>query len=150
MLFRSGLQQASDPIVSLSHWHSLLRKDGMLAITMPYNHRIHTFRNDTRIDSIMQPGCYYNHGPASLVLMLASAGFDCRYSHFNFYHGMEWMQAIVYKGDAQPQRAMSWYDLLDKKILPLSAEKAIESTGILRDTDLVVEWIDRNVRNLSI
>jgi SAM-dependent methyltransferase len=145
-----SLQCTANPLRALSHWHSLLRQDGMLAITLPYNHSIHTFRGETRIDSIVQPGCYYNHGPASLLLMLASAGFDCRYSHFNFYHGMDYMQAIVYRGEAEPQIRMDWYDLIDRKLLPVSVEKAIETTGVLRDSDIIVEWIDRNVHNLAI
>jgi hypothetical protein len=126
-----------------------MRIDAMLCLTIPNNQRMRQFRDFFRIDNTVMPGSYYNFSPASLILMLASCGFDCRYSHFKFETDGEWLHAAVYKSKHAPQAQMNWYELLDKKLLPDSAEKAILARGYLRDSDLRVEWIDHSIYALN-
>ena len=145
----NSLQCSPEPFKALTHWHDIMRQDAMLCLTVPYNHGLRYFRDDMRIDSQVLPGAYFNYTPANLLLLLASCGFDCRGGHFKFIHGQPWIYAAVYKGDAKPQAVMNWYELLDKKLLPVSAEQAIRSKGTLSDSDLIVEWIDHNVYNLG-
>ena len=144
-----SLQYSEDPIEALIHWHDLLKKDAMLCLTVPYNLMLRPFRDSSRIDSVYKPGAYFNFTPANLILLLASAGYDCREGHFKFVYGEPWIHAAVYKGTADPQAYMNWYELMENKMLPPSAEKAIKATGQLKDSDLVVEWIDHNVYALS-
>lgn len=142
------LQYSKDPLKTLAHWNSLLSEDAMLCLEIPYNHEIISHAHDQRIDTVVYPGCYFNYTPANLILLLASSGFDCRGGHFRFHPTLGWIQAAVYK-IAEPQVLMDWYGLLDKKLLPPSAENAIHKTGKLRDSDLLVEWIDHAVYGIG-
>ena len=145
-----AFQYASDPLGTLAHWHSIMNTDAMLCLTVPYNHSLREFRHESRIDTITYPGAYFNYTLSNLILLLASSGFDCRGGHFKFIVNSGWMHAAVYKGDAKPQAYMDWYGLLGQKLLPPSAEQAIMKNGCLRDSDLVLEWIDHNIYSLSL
>jgi hypothetical protein len=63
---------------------------------------------------------------------------------------LPWIHAAVYKTENEPQEYMNWYDLLDRKTLPLSVEKALTSKGHVSDSDIVVEWVDHSIYNLAI
>ena len=82
--------------------------------------------------------------------MLASSGFDCRGGHFKFDERDPWIYAMAYKTENKPSAVSNWYQLMDKNLLPVSAEKAIHERGYLMDSDLLVEWVDHNVYSLSL
>jgi len=42
-------------------------------------------------------------------------------------------------------RQTSWYDLIEKKLLPESAETSIMKHGYLRQQDLLIPWLDKNL-----
>jgi SAM-dependent methyltransferase len=146
----NSFQQSSNPLETLAHWWSLLPIDGMLCLEIPYIYNLHYFRNQPRINSTSYPGCYFNYTPITLMMMLASAGFDCRNGHFKFVPDVPWIHAAVYKTSHEPQQYVNWYELLNRSTLPLSVEKAITSKGHVSDSDIIVEWIDHSVYNLSI
>lgn len=144
-----SLQFTNNPIGTLSHWHSIMKTDAMLCLTIPYNHSFTNYRHENRIDTVTHSGAYFNYTISNLIVMLASCGFDCRGGHFKFSHEYPWIDAAVYKGEATPQAKMNWYELLDNKLLPVTAETAILARGYLRDSDLTLEWIDHSVYSLK-
>ena len=146
----NSFQYSKDPLGTLSHWYDLMKLDSMLCLSIPFNFDIWYMRDQPRINSVWQSGCYFNYTPVNLILLLASSGFDCRGGHFKYLPYEPWFHAAVYKTENKPQRMMSWYELLDKKILPISIEKAILSKGHVSDRDLIVEWIDHSTYNFSL
>ena len=60
------------------------------------------------------------------------------------------MYACVYKLPELPTPGTNWYHFADKKLLPLSIEKEIMKNGTFKETDIVVEWIDRSQYMLSL
>lgn len=144
-----SFQYSSDPIATLSHWHSIMKNDAMLCLTIPFNHIFTNYRHEQRIDTVTRSGAYFNYTISSLITLLASCGFDCRGGHFKFGQDDPWISAAVYKCDAVPQAKMNWYELLDKGMLPVSAEKEILAKGYLKDSDLVLEWIDHSIYSLK-
>jgi len=145
----NSFQYAKNPLATLAHWHSIMKEDAMLCLTVPYEFATYEVRDEPRITAIMHPGCYFNYTPINLIMLLASSGFDCRGGHFKFLAGEPWIHCAVYKTDNPPQEYLNWTDLLGKKLLPISIEKiAIE--GAVTDKDLLVEWIDHSIYNLAI
>ena len=47
-------------------------------------------------------------------------------------------------------RSTTWYDLMEKKLLPVAAEQCVEAIGFCRLDMLVVEWMDHSVFNLAV
>ena len=146
----NSFQQSMNPLATLKHWWSLLPVDGMLCLEIPFIYNLHYFRNQPRINSTAFSGNYFNYTPITTIMMLASSGFDCRGGHFKFIPDLPWIHAAVYKTKNEPQEYMNWYDLLKRKTLPLSVEKALTSKGHVSDSDIVVEWVDHSIYNLAI
>lgn len=145
-----SFQYSQNPIETLHHWYDIMKQDAMLCLVVPFNFDLYFFKNQPRIIAKVEPGRYFNYTPANLILLLASAGFDCRAGHFKYEPNNPWFYAAVYKSNQKPQKYINWYDLLDTKLLPLSFEKPIMSKGYVSDTDLIVEWIDHSIYNLAL
>jgi hypothetical protein len=79
--------------------------------------------------------------------MLAVNGWDCNAGFFLKRPQDNWIHAIVYKSDHAPMdpKTTSWYDLVDKNLLPETAVTSIKRHGYLRQQDLVLVWIDKNL-----
>jgi hypothetical protein len=146
----NSFQCSKNPLATLAHWWHIMRKDAMLCLTIPNNFQINYFRQEPRIVSSLESGIYFNYTPASLIMMLASSGFDCLGGHFKFSSDDNCFRAAVYKTDIEPQNYVNWYELLDKNLLPLSVSTAIKSKGHFKDSDIVVEWIDHSIYNLGL
>lgn len=145
-----SFQFSTDPLSTLAHWHSLMKIDGLLCISVPCTNLARQMRDRIKVDNVSRSGVYFNYTLSNLILMLASSGFDCKGGHFKMDPDEPWLHAMAYKTAEKPSPKRTWYELLDKNILPPSAEKAILERGHLRDSDLVVEWIDHNIYDLSI
>jgi hypothetical protein len=115
----------------------------MLAIAIPQTVKIH--RN--QMAHFLPSGVFYHHTMISLIYMLAIAGWDCRNGFFQQQAHDTWIRAVVYKTNISPRDAKktTWYDLVDLKLLPESADRSVMQHGYLRQQDLVVPWLDHNL-----
>lgn len=139
----NSLQYSLNPIQTLSHWWDIMKTDAMLLITLPYNFSVNDHRDSLKIDTEYQHNCYFNWTLGNLIMSLVATGFDCRNSHFKIDKDNRYMQAAVYKLAVTPDVKMTWYQMCDKKMLPLCIEEAIMKNGNFKETDIVCEWIDR-------
>jgi SAM-dependent methyltransferase len=138
-----AFQYAINPIGTLSHWWNIASDGAMLIIVVPQ-----TAVMAQRSQAFYQPsGCYYHHTTVSLMHMLAMSGWDCGAGFFLKRPNESWVHAAVYKSSHAPMnpRTTTWYDLVDKKLLPESAETSILKHGYLRQQDLIVPWLDKNL-----
>jgi hypothetical protein len=140
----NSLQYSLSPISTLMHWWDLLTVDGMLVVTLPFNFYVNTHNEHQNVSSVYTNGNYFNWTMGNLIIALAATGFDCRQAHFKIDKQRGWLHASVYKLAATPNPQANWYDLCEKKVLPLCIEEAILKNGTFRDSDIVVNWIDRS------
>ena len=138
-----AFQYAIDPIGTLSHWWNIANDNAMLIIVVPQ-----TTVMAQRSQAFYQPsGCYYHHTMVSLMHMLSVSGWDCASGFFLKRSNEAWLHAAVYKSSYAPMnpRQTSWYSLIEKKLLPESAENSIMKHGYLRQQDLLVPWLDKSL-----
>jgi len=138
-----AFQYCINPLATLAKWNAIAEDGAMLVISVPQ-----TTNMDIRQLSFTQPhGNYYHHTTVSLMHMLAVNGWDCNAGFFLKRPQDNWIHAIVYKSDHAPMdpKTTSWYDLVDKNLLPETAVNSIKRHGHLRQQDLVLVWIDKNL-----
>ena len=146
----NSLQYSLSPIHTLLHWWDIMKPESMLLITLPYNFYVNTHRDILKVDTSYQHNCYYNWTMGNLIMNLVATGFDCRSSHFKIDKNNRYIQAAVYKSADKTDINMNWYDMCDKKLLPLCLEEAIMKNGNFNETDIVCEWIDRTQYMLKV
>lgn len=142
-------QFVHDPWKTLHHWHKILRPSGMLILSVPQT----AFIDDLSRWQVYQPaGCYHSWNLVNLVQVLATSGFDCRDGFLRQRRHDPLLWAAVYKSDHQPMDPSSttWYDLAEKKLLPISAEACVQALGFCRLDTMVVEWLDHSIYSLAI
>lgn len=139
----NSLQYSLSPLHTLSHWWEIMKVDAMLLVTLPYNFNVDNHRDILKVDTEYQHNCYFNWTMGNLIMSLIITGFDCRDSHFKIDRDQKYIQAAVYKLPEQVDINMSWYQMCDKKMLPLCIEEAIMKNGNFKETDIICEWIDR-------
>ena len=83
----------------------------------------------------------------SLIHMLALTGWDCKAGFFKIDPTTNWIHAIVYKSNKTPMdpKTTRWYDLVESKLLPDSADKSVLARGFLHQRDLVLPWLDKSL-----
>ena len=142
-----AFQYAVNPIQTLSKWWNIAETNAMLVLIVPQTTNIH--RN--QLTFFQDSGCYYHHSMVGLIHMLAVSGWDCRAGFFKKNLTDNWLHAVVYKSDIAPMdpKKTTWYDLVEKKLLPESAGKSIMSHGYLRQQDLIVPWLDHSLSILG-
>jgi SAM-dependent methyltransferase len=150
LMSHNSLQFSINPMQTLLHWWEIMRPDAMLLLTLPYNFTVDNHREIQKVNATYTNGCYFNWTMGNMIMMLAATGFDCRNSHFRFDRVGNWIQAAVYKLPDQPNPMMNWYEMCDRKMLPICMEQAIMKDGTFSDIDIVVEWIDRTQYMLSL
>ena len=146
----NSLQYSINPIQTLLHWWEIMKPEAMLLVTLPYNYTVDNHRDFLKVNSTYHNGCFFNYTLGNLIMMLAATGFDCRNSHFRFNRAEKSIQAAVYKLPTKPNPTLNWYEMCERKMLPLCLEQPILNNGTFNDTDLVVEWIDRTQYMLSL
>lgn len=136
-------QYLIDPIGCLSRWRNIAADGGMLALIVPQTTNMEF--NDLAYD--LPSGCYYNHTLVSLIQMLAVTGWDCKSGFFLKQPNDPWLHAVVYKSNQAPRdpRKTTWYDLVESKLLPDSADASIQKYGYLRQRDLILPWLDKSL-----
>ena len=142
-----SFQYAINPVATLSNWWNIASNGGMLAVIVPQNTNIHRHQL-----AITQPsGCYYHHTIVSLIHMLAVSGWDCKHGFFLKNPRDPWLYAIVYKSEHAPMnpRTTTWFDLMEKKLLPDSADRSVYAHSELRQQDLVLPWLDHSLMSMA-
>jgi len=140
-----AFQYAVNPLGTLKNFHKMLTKDGMLCIVVPQATNIVYHKQEFD----QQNGQFFNYTIVSLIHMLAVSGFDCNAGFFKKNFEDPWIHAIVYKSKHKPMspRTTTWFDLMEKGLLPASAEESINRCGYVRQRDLVLPWLDRSNRD---
>ena len=142
-----AFQYCTDPIGTLLRWREISSEGAMLAIAVPQTIQV----SKSKLAYHLPSRVYYHHTMISLMQMLAMTGWDCRAGFFQQLPNDPWIRAVVYKTNLPTQnpRTATWYDLMEAQILPPSADKSIHAHGYLRQSDLVVPWIDKSYSLLS-
>jgi len=136
-------QYLTNPLAALRHWYPTIRDNGMLCIILPQA----TVMDYNRQAFDQWDYQYYNHTTVSMIHMLALNGFDCKNGFFKKIPNDPWLHCVVYKSEHEPMdpRATRWYDLADKDLLPQSAVDSLNKYGYVRQADLVLPWLDKNL-----
>lgn len=143
-----AFQYCINPIETLSRWWHIANDGAMLAIAVPQ-----TTNFQARQQMFVLPtGVYYHHTLVSLIHMLAIAGWDCKGGFFKKNLNDSWLHAVVYKSSYEPMnpKTTTWYDLVDKNLLPESADVCIKRYGELRQQELIVPWLDKSLMHLGL
>jgi SAM-dependent methyltransferase len=138
-----SFQYAIDPIETLSRWWHIASEGAMLAIVVPQ-----TTNFQARQQAFSQAtGVYYHHTLVSLIHMLAVAGWDCRSGFFKKMPNDPWLHAVVYKSSYKPMnpKSTTWYELVDKQLLPESADACVNRHSELRQQELLLPWLDKSL-----
>jgi len=135
-------QYLLNPYQALKNWYNITNDDGMLVLIMPQTTNMEY--NTQAFD--LPLGHKYNHTMSSLIYMLAVNGWDCRGGFFKKDVDDSWLHAIAYKSDIEPMDPLQtdWYELMETKLLPESADASILKYGKLRQRDLVLPWLDKS------
>jgi SAM-dependent methyltransferase len=143
-----SFQYVINPIGTLSRWWEIANENAMLALILPqttnFRKRQHAFTQPT--------GVYYHYTLVNLIHMLAVTGWDCAGGFFKKAPTDPWLHAVVYKSQHEPMdpRTVSWYDLVDKKLLPESANQCIMRHGELRQQELMLPWLDKSLTHFGL
>ena len=142
-----AFQYCINPLETLKRWRTIASDNAMLVVSVPDSMTI----KHRQLAFTQQAGCYYHHTMVSLIHMLAVTGWDCRAGFFSKRPNDPWTHAIVYKSEHQPMdpRTTTWHQLSEMKLLPESAEASVYAHGYLRQQDLVVPWLDRNLISMN-
>lgn len=145
----NSFQHAIDPFKTLAHWWDIMREDAMLMLAIPQSSWIDDL---SRWQVESKSGTYYSWNMVTLIQALATSGFDCREGFLRQRQHDPWLWAAVYKSKHRPmdRRNTTWYDLLEKKLIPVAAEPCIMKLGYLKLEHLTVEWLDRQRYDLAI
>jgi hypothetical protein len=143
-----AFQYVLNPIETLSQWCHIANDNAMLAIVVP---QTTNFQARQQVFT-QQTGVYYHHTIVSLIHMLSVAGWDCRGGFFKKNLNDPWLHAVVYKSAHAPMdpRTTTWYELVDKQLLPESADLCINRHGELRQQELILPWLDKSLMHLGL
>jgi hypothetical protein len=143
MWSHDSFQYALNPLQTLKVWNEQMNVNGMLVLIVPQtsNHQYNRFVN--RVHS----GCYINHNICNLIYMLAVNGFDCREAYMFKSQNDPWIHLAVYKSDIPPMdhATTTLYDLIEKNMFHDSIANSINKYGYLRQEDIVLPFLDRNI-----
>lgn len=134
-------QYAINPIETLKLWRNIAEPGAMLCLIVPQ-----TTNLEHRNLNIIQPVGLYHYTLVNLIHMLAVTGWDCASGFFLKRANDPWLHAVVYRSDIEPMDPRtSWYSLAETGLLPKSAEQSINKYGFLKQKDLVLPWLDKNL-----
>lgn len=140
------LQYLENPYTTLKNWKQLANKESMLVISVPQTVNIEYNQQEYNL----LPGHLYHYTLTSLIYMLAVSGWDCKSGFFLKKPNDPWINAIVYNSDIEPMKpGSSWYEVMESNLLPDSAEKSIIKHGYVRQSDLLLTWLDKSLQSYS-
>lgn len=142
-----AFQYAKNPVGTLLKWREIANPDAMLVLILPQTTNLVQNRSDIAIMS----GCFYHYTLVNVIYMLAATGWDCNAGFFQKNIHDPWIHAIVYKHPDKPTDPynVTWYELAEKKLIPDSAIASVNRRGYLRQQDLVLPWLDKNLTSFA-
>lgn len=136
-------QYMLNPLQTLRQWREATAPNGMLCLILPQ-----TTNLEFNTQAFDQPnGVYYHWTLVSLIHALAVTGWDCAGGFFRKLADDPWLHAVVYRSEQMPRdpRTTSWYELAEAGLLPESAARGVMRHGYLRQRDLTLPWLDKNL-----
>jgi len=138
------LQYLLNPYQALSNWWYIADTDAMLVLAVPQtvNAEYHIQEYNLALSH------KYHYTMPQLIYMLAVSGWDCRSGFFKKTPGDPWLYAIVYKSNIEPMdpKETNIYKLAEQtELLPQCAVDGIHKYGKLRQRDLILPWLDKNI-----
>lgn len=142
-----AFQYCLDPIGTLTKWRTIASTGAMLVVAVPETMQI----RQNHMAHYLPSGVFYHHSVVSLMYMLAITGWDCCNGFFQQQANDPWIRAVVYNTDQEilNPKTTTWYDLIQQKRLPQSAEQSVQAHGYLRQKDLVLPWLDHSLNCLG-
>jgi len=138
------LQYLLNPYQALSNWWYIADTDAMLVLAVPQ-----TVNTEYHIQEYnLALSHKYHYTMPQLIYMLAVSGWDCRSGFFKKTPGDPWLYAIVYKSNIEPMdpKETNIYKLAEQtELLPQCAVDGIHKYGKLRQRDLILPWLDKNI-----
>jgi SAM-dependent methyltransferase len=144
----NAFQYALNPIQTLANWWNIASPGAMLCLALPQTTNFY----HRELDFIQGNGCYYHYTIVNLIHMLAVTGWDCRSGFFKKVPNDVWLHAIVYKSQHSPMdiKTTTWHDLSARHLLPNTADISVYANGFLKQKDLVLPWLDKNLYRLAL
>lgn len=138
-----AFQYCIDPLGTLAKWRQIAATDAMLVLILPQTTNV----QQNSLNFSLPDGVYFHHTLVNLIYMLAVTGWDCASGFFFKAANDPWLHAIVYNSvqPPRPPKTTTWYQLCDSGLLPDSAIKSVMRHGFLRQQDLVLPWLDKNL-----
>lgn len=141
-----AFQYCVDPLTTLSNWWHIASPGGVLCLSIPQTINI----KQRQLAYHLPEGVYYHHTMVTLIRMLATAGWDCKTGFFQQQPQDSWIRIMVYKSEYEPLPVKTtWHELVEKKLLPESADHGIQAHNYLRQQDLLLPWIDKSLTHLG-
>jgi len=142
------LQFILDPYKALANWWHIANQDAMLAIAVPQttNVEFNTLEYNFKINH------KYHYTVPMLIYMLAVNGWDCNSGFFKKDQNDPWIFAIVYKSNTEPMdpNTTNLYKLAEETmLLPESAVRSLTKYESIRQQDLLLPWLDKNLIDMS-
>jgi 2-polyprenyl-3-methyl-5-hydroxy-6-metoxy-1,4-benzoquinol methylase len=138
------LQYLLNPYQALSNWWHIADTDAMLVLAVPQ-----TVNTEYHIQEYnLALSHKYHYTMPQLIYMLAVSGWDCHSGFFKKTPGDPWLYAIVYKSNIEPMdpKETNIYKLAEQtELLPQCAVDGIHKYGKLRQRDLILPWLDKNI-----
>jgi SAM-dependent methyltransferase len=144
----NSFQYATNPLQTLANWRKIAAPGAMLVLIVPQTTNI--YQKD--LDFSQEDGCYHHYTIVSLIHMLAVTGWDCKAGFFKKNLNDNWLYAVVYNSSQEPRdpKTTRWYDLVEAKLLPDSADKSVMARGFLHQKDLVLPWLDKSLNYIHL
>jgi SAM-dependent methyltransferase len=141
-----SFQYVRDPLGTLKVWKNTLNVNGMLLLTIPQT----TYVQHNRLIVSNHSNQYYSYNILNLMYMLAISGFDTRDAYFYRKENSPWLYAGVYASEHSPlNEHATWYDLVERKLVNESVSASVNKFGYARLEDVVVQWFDRALYQIT-
>lgn len=140
MWSHDSFRYVTNPLGTLKTWNSMINDNGMLVLIVPQT--INMAYNKPTVRTL--PGNYFHYTITNLLYMLAVNGFDCNAGHFSKQPNDPWIHCVAYRSEHAPMdpKKTTWYDLVDKNLLPDTAMNCIRTYGLLKQEEIQTHWLD--------
>lgn len=138
------LQYVTNPYEVLANWWNIATTDSMLVIAVPQTTNIEFNKQEYHTRTNHK----YHYTLPMLIYMLSVNGWDCKSGFFKKSIDDPWLYAIVYRSDIKPMdpNVTNLYHIAeDTDLLPDCVVNSINKYALLRQRDLVLPWIDKNL-----
>jgi hypothetical protein len=138
------LQYVTDPYATLANWWKIATTDSMLVIAVPQTTNLEFNKQEFHV----RKNHKYHYTLPMLIYMLAVNGWDCKDGFFKKEPNDPWLYAIVYRSNIKPKdpTITNLYHIAeDTDLLPDCVVRSLNKHGLLRQRDLELSWIDKNL-----